>query len=202
MFSFRRWTLSGFLLAAVAAAPAAPQEKVRETYSAFAVAMGVTNPPILPPGANTTLQITITRWTTDAEREMLLTELIENGQESLVDAMQKQEETGFIRITGRGANLSQFPSERLRYARELDMGGKRRIVLAMDRPVSFWEAVNRPRWEPYSMTLIVMDVDREGKGEGQLMTAVKLAVDTENRTLVVENFGTEPVRLQSLRKTN
>ena len=203
MIRTEKWIRMGVALLALGlAATASSQEKFKETYNAFAVAMGVTNPPILPPGVTTTLQINITRWTTDEEREMLLTELIENGQEALVKALQKQEETGFIRVTGPGANRSAFPSERLRYARETDMGDKRRIVLALDRPVSFWEAVNRPRWEPYSMTLLVMDIDKEGKGEGQLAMAVKLSVDTEKKTLVVENFGTEPIRLTNIRKTN
>jgi hypothetical protein len=181
---------------------AAAQEDFKETYTAFAVAMGTTNPPVLPPGVTTTVQINVTRWTTDEERAMLFTELVENGQEALVKALQKQKETGWIRVTGRGAGMSSRPSERLRYAREIDMGDSRRIVLALDRPISMWEAVRRPRWEPYSLTLIVLDVDAKGEGVGQLAIAVKLSVDTENKTLVVENFGTEPIRLQNVRRTN
>ena len=50
------------------------------------------------------------------------------------------------------------------------------------------------------MTLLVMDVDAEGNGEGQLAMGVKLAVDMEKKTLVVENFGTEPVRLTKIRR--
>ncbi|HXV61921.1 MAG TPA: hypothetical protein VEK15_14585 [Vicinamibacteria bacterium] len=178
----------------------AGQEKFRETYEAFAVAMGTTNPPVLPPGVSTTLQINVTRWTTDEERNALFATLIEKGQEGLVGALQKQEETGFVRLTGRGAQLTTFPSERLRYARQMDVDGKRRLVLAMDRPISFWEAANQPRWRDYDMTLIVMDVDQEGKGEGQLAMAVRLVVDQEKKTLMIENFGTEPIRLTSIRR--
>ncbi|HSF14811.1 MAG TPA: hypothetical protein VLK65_04600 [Vicinamibacteria bacterium] len=178
----------------------AGQEKFRETYEAFAVAMGTSNPPVLPPGMTTTLQINVTRWTTDEERAALFATLIEKGQEGLVEALQKQEETGFIRITGRGAQLTTFPSERLRYARQMDVDGKRRLVLALDRPITFWEAANQPRWRDYDMTLIVMDVDQEGKGEGQLAMAVRLVVDQEKKTLVIENFGTEPVRLTNVRR--
>ena len=50
------------------------------------------------------------------------------------------------------------------------------------------------------MTLIVMDVDEEGKGEGQLAMAVQLQVDHEKKTLVIENYGTEPVRLNNVRR--
>jgi hypothetical protein len=165
--------------------------------------MGVTNPPVIPPGVSTTLQINITRWTTPDERESLFATLVENGQEGLVKAIQKQEETGFLRVTGAGAGRTRFPSERLRYAWQRDLGqGKRRIVLAMDRPIYFWEAVNRPRWSDYDMTFLVMDVDEDGKGEGQLAVGVRLAIDNEKKQLVIENYGSEPVRLTSIRKTN
>jgi hypothetical protein len=151
-----------------------------------------------------------TRWPTldhhqplvdDEDRERLLSLLIEKGQEELVKALQNEKETGFIRVTGRGAGLTRFPSERLKFARAWDLGeGKRRLVLAMDRPIGFYEAMNQPRWRDYDMTLIVMDVDAEGNGEGQLPMGVRLGVDTEKKTLVVENFGTEPVRLTKIRR--
>ncbi len=41
----------------------------RETFEAFAISMGTSNPPVIPRGQNATLQINITRWTTEEERE-------------------------------------------------------------------------------------------------------------------------------------
>ncbi len=149
-----------------------------------------------------TLQINITRWTTEEERAALFAQLVENGQEGLVKALQKQEETGWARPRGRGAAArSTFPSERLRYSRQIDLGeGKRRIILALNRPISFWEAMNRPRWNDYDMTLIVMDVDEKGEGEGQLAMGVRLELNLETKQLIIENFGSEPVRLTRIRK--
>lgn len=198
--------LCTFVLALLAAASLSAQEKekkegFKETYEAFAVAMGTSNPPVIPPGASTTLQINITRWTTDEERANLFAVLVEKGQEELVKALQKQEETGFLRVVGRGAGMTRFPSERLRYAREFNLpDGRRRIVLALDRPIYFYEAVNQPRWRDYDMTLVVLDLDKSGKGEGQLAIGVRLSVDTEKKTLTVENFGTEPVRLTKVQR--
>jgi hypothetical protein len=178
-------------------------EEFKETYEAFAVAMGTSNPPVLPPGMTTTIQINITRWTTDEERAKLFAILIEKGQKDLVGALQKEEETGFVRVTGRAATRNPFPSVRLRYARQIDLGeGKRRIVLATDRYISFSEARNQPRTRDYDMSMLVMDVDAEGNGEGQLAMAVQLSVDTENKKLVVENYGTEPVRLTKIHRRN
>lgn len=177
------------------------KEEFKETFEAFAVAMGTSNPPVIPAGMSTTLQINITRWTTDEEREELFAILVEKGQEDLVKALQKSEETGFVRVTGRTTGRNPFPSERIRYARQIDLGeGKRRIVLATDRYISFYEARNQPRYRDYDMSLVVMDVDAEGNGEGQLAMGVRLSVDTEKKTLVIENFGTEPVRLTKIRK--
>jgi hypothetical protein len=194
-------TLSVFILAVLPAA-AGQKEEVRESFTARAVAMGTSNPPVIPSGRTATIQITITRWTTPEEREYLLTQLIENGQEALVKALQKQEETGWARVTSpAGGTRNPFPSERLRYAWQWDLGeGKRRIVLALDRYISFSESVHRPRWRDYDVTLAVLDVDAEGNGEGELAMGVRLDVDRENKRLVIENFGTEPVRLTSVRK--
>ncbi len=183
---------------------AGPQEKFKETYNALAVSMGTSNPPVIPSGRSVSVQINITRWTTDEEREELLVQLIENGQEALNKALNKQEETGWIRATGptRTGMRNNFPSERLRYAREFKgEDGKRRIILALDRPISMAEAMYQPRWRDYDVTLIVLDLDAEGKGEGQLAMGVRLEVDREKNQLVIENFGTEPVRLMSLRQS-
>lgn len=190
------------LLASFNLAFAGEEEEFRETFEAFAVAMGVTNPPIIPPGSSMTLQINITRWTTAEEREALFAQLVENGQEGLVKALQKQEETGWTRPRSRGAaSRSTFPSERLRYSRQVDLGGgKRRIILALDRPISFREAMYRPRWNDYDLTLIVMDLDENGEGEGQLYVGVRLDLNNETKQLVIENFGSEPVRLTRIRK--
>jgi hypothetical protein len=190
------------LLAASTSSAQDKKEEFKETYEAFAVAMGTSNPPVIPPGRATTIQINITRWTTDEEREKLFAVLIEKGQEDLIKALQKEQETGFVRVVGSGAGMrNPFPSERLRYARQWDLGeGKRRIVLATDRYISFYEARNQPRTRDYDMSLIVMDIDAEGNGEGQLAMAVRLAVDNEKKTLVVENYGTEPVRLTKINR--
>jgi hypothetical protein len=204
-----RWTatlsfamLTIIALAAVAGAEE-PGEKFRQSFSATAVAMGTSNPPILPPGRNARLDINITRWSTDAEREALFGELVENRQQGLITALRKQKETGWIRITGptQRGGMTAFPSERFRYSREiLNEDGSRRVVLAFDRPISMYEAVNRPRWRDYDMTLLVMDLDAEGNGVGQLAIGVQLEFKADTRTLVIENFGTEPVRLMNIRQ--
>jgi hypothetical protein len=186
-----------------------PDGSFRETFEAFAVSMGTSNPPVIPSGITATVQINITRWTTAEERDALLTQLKENGQEGLVKSLQKQEETGWVvnrstttrSATARGAMGTSAPSQRLRYAWQTDLGGgKRRIVAALDRPIGFVEASRQTRWRDHDVTIITLDVDKKGQGEGQLAMGVRLAFEPEGKKLTIENFGSEPVRLTNVRR--
>ena len=66
------------------------QETMRETYNAFAIVMGTSNPPLIAPGTSVTLQINITRWSTEEEVDDLQAVLVEKGHEGLVEALKKQ----------------------------------------------------------------------------------------------------------------
>lgn len=173
------------------------EEETKESYRAFAVSMGT-----VAPGASTTFQITIDRWTTDEERNALITTLVEEGPEELLVALQDQEETGFVRISGRGAQLTRFPSVRLRYAREIRTEGGRILRLATDRPIGFAEAVRNPRTMDYTFSLIELRLDEKNEGEGTLALGMKMKYDKEKNTLVLENYSSGPVRLTKVSKTN
>jgi hypothetical protein len=210
MIGTQRMRLEVFVVFALLFLPALPasgadegDDAFRERFTARAVAMGTSNPPVIPSGSTATLDINITRWTTDEERLALLTTLLEHGQEGLTAALRKQPETGWVRSTGPTARgrTTTFPSERLRYARQLvNEDGSRRIVLALDRPISLYEGVNRPRWRTHDITMLFIDVDAKGKGSGQLAIGVRLDADAATGMLSIENFGTEPVRLTRVRQ--
>ncbi len=161
--------------------------KMKETYHANAIALGK--------GLASDLQVTITRWTTDEERNALLKALVEQGQEAMIKILEKQEETGFLR-------LPNTMGYRLYYAHLIEDGTRRRIILATDRPVSMAEAWRNGRSQDYAITLVQLQLDENNKGEGWMGFAVKLKVDPEKKTLGIENYGTDPVQLKSVRKTN
>jgi len=160
--------------------------QVKETYNANAIALGQ--------GLAGGLQITITRWTTDEERQALLTALVDQGQEAALKILGKQKETGFMR-------LPNSMGYRLYYAHQIQDGKNRRIVLATDRPVTMAEAWRNGRSLDYAITLVQLQLDENNKGEGTLLFAVKLKVDQEKKTLGVENYGSDPVMLKSVQKT-
>lgn len=137
-----------------------------------------------------TLDIVIERWSTDEEREKLRGLLIEKGSDALLKALQAiRPRTGYIR-TSRSLGWD------IQFAREQPIGdGGRRIIVATDRPMSFWELRARPRSADYDFTLAEMRLTKDGKGEGKLASAAKISWNAETRTVEIENYGIEPVRL-------
>lgn len=165
----------------------ADEKEMKETYYANAIALGK--------GLSSNLQVTITRWTTDEERNTLLQTLATKGQEKMIDVMRDQKETGFLR-------LPNTMGYRLYYAYQTVKDGKRRIVLSTDRPVSMAEAWRNGRSMDYATTMVVLDLDENNKGEGVLGFALKLKFNPETKQLEIENYGTDPVQLKNVRKVD
>jgi hypothetical protein len=196
--------LSGALVFA-GTTPAAAQD-FRETITANAVAMGTSNPPVIPRGVRLNLQINITRWSTEEEREEIfdvVRQSREGDQEALRQKLQGMDEVGWVRAintraVGNGRNL---PREALRFSREyLNEDGSHRLILATDRPITFGEAQRRGRSWDFGTTLIILDLDDDGEGEGQLAMGAQLWFDESDGHLVINNFGSEPVRLLNVRR--
>jgi len=164
-------------------------EKPVVNLTAFAVDMS-------SPGSETRtgrLDITIVRWSTDAERESLREALIAKGSDALLTALQgTKPRVGYIQTaTGVGWDL--------RYARQYRTGdGTRRIVIATDRPISYWEAANGARSADYEFTLAEVRLPKNGKGTGKLVNAAKVSWNKETRAIEVENYENEPVRLSEI----
>jgi hypothetical protein len=140
----------------------------------------------------TPVTIRINRWTSDEDRDKLLAVFREKGEKALLSALQDQKPVGNISSPG---TLSYD----LRYARELPgADGGHRIVLATDRPISFWEATNQPRTTDYPFLLIEMRLDKNGEGQGKLSLATKLTISDD--VLVIENYANQPVMLNNIKR--
>jgi len=141
----------------------------------------------------TLVDIAVSRWSTDAERQRLLGILKENGQDKLLKALQDLPRVGTIKTPDSLAFA-------LHYARRIptDDGGER-IVLVTDRDISFWEAANQSRTLEYPFMVIELRLDSRGRGEGKMTVATKLDVDKDGQ-IVLENYGSQPVRLGSVKR--
>jgi hypothetical protein len=172
----------------VAVSPTSAEDKAALRLHAFAVNVSGSGGP-----RTGSLDITIERWSTDAEREKLRGLLIEKGSDALLKALQSTKpRAGYIRSsTSLGWDIQ--------YAREQPAGdGGRRVIIATDRPMSFWELSTRPRSADYEFTLAELRLNKDGKGEGKLAPAAKITWNKDTRTIEIENYGIEPVRLDEV----
>ncbi len=169
------------------------QEMEEERFSAFATHVGT------GPSGATSLRINITRWTTDAERDHLLSVLVNEGHEAAAEALRDHEQTGYVRFP---SIRTRFPTTRLYYARQFRQGNTRIIRLATDRPIGFLETMSGRRSLDYDLSIIELRLNENGEGEGALAVGVEIAVDRESNRLVIESWSSAPVRLSEVRKTN
>jgi hypothetical protein len=156
-----------------------------EEFNAFAVNMGIRTS-----GSTASLIFTVDRWTSDSERDAIFTALREKGPQALLNKLQDARRVGSIRTP-------QSVGYDLRLAlQEPGKDGMRRILLATDRPISFAEATNRPPTVDYPFTVIEMLMPPEGKGQGTMTVAARIVA--AGKTLIVENWDTQPVRLNNI----
>ena len=194
----RRFAIGAAAAALLAAMPVAAQTTGEKLLiEAFAVNMSN-----IGTGANAQVQIYVDGWSTAAERELLLTSMVEKGPQELLKALQKQTVKGRFQIptlSGRDPHNLRLGLQ-LRYAWQAPLPeGGRRIVLAADRYIGMAEAQQQPRSIDYPFTLFEVRVNKDGEGEGKLAYATKIRFDKDNRVMEIENYASEPVRLNNVR---
>jgi hypothetical protein len=199
----RRLTLFGVAIAAVFAATRAaaqqPQQQLpadKLEISAFAVNMSN-----IATGANAVVAITVNQWSTEEERARLIDTMLTKGSDALLKALQKAPVKGRFRIPGQRQPDPHHLALGLdiRYARQTPLPeGGRRIILAMDRYIGMSEARNQPRSIDYPFTLFEIRVNKDGKGEGKWSIATKISFDKKKNAIELENYSSEPVRLNNV----
>ena len=166
--------------------------------SAFAVNMST----VQRPGGPMVMDIRLKRWSTAAERETLITTAVEKGPDALLRALQKMPDHGRISIpawTGPDPHNARLGwTLHYAFATKGEDGGLR-IGIATDRYIGMWEAREQPRTMDYPFTLIDMRFDRSGKGVGKMAVATKIEFDKKKKQMVLENYASEPVRLNEIK---
>jgi hypothetical protein len=174
-----------FLFGAGARLATAQETQGKEEFSAWGVNLG---------GAIKSGQvfITVERWSTPEERNQLIEAFKTGGQDALFKVLTKLPKVGYIRVP-------QTTAWNLHYAYQWpqDDGG-RIIVIATDRKVGMREAASSYRSMDYPFELIQMKLDKEGRGEGKLSFATKIALSKDGTRIELENYGTTPAMLKNI----
>ena len=155
-------------------------------------------------GANQMIRINIDKWSNPKQRELLINTFLEKkDQRKLLSVLEDQPEVGRFNFPGYMGpdpnNVMRLGTD-IRYAMSFpgDDGG-RRIVIITPRVIGFKEQVNQPRTIDYPFTLFEMRFDKAGNGEGKMAYGTQILFDKKKNNIVLENYSSEPVRLNQLK---
>ncbi len=188
-----RFFIAAGIVLLLLATPIGAQEQERETFRALARHTGT------GPSGQTTIIITIDRFSSDEEHDHMLEVIMNEDNQTIADELGNMDSVGFLRVTGRAATRGTG-SWQLRYARQVQRGDTRVIRLATDRPILFVEAVRQPRrsWDSQT-TLIELNLDENGEGEGVLMAGVEFTIDAKSGQITLSHMSSSPVQLLQVR---
>ena len=177
----------------LSALPAVAKDKkeIIESYRANAI--------MQTGGGSSVLEINIYRWSTDEERSEILDAIKKatadpkmNSRE-VAKALRGQKKAGYAFLAGKQG----YP---IRYARAFDMAdGSRQIVLGTDRPVSFGEVYQQTQLGDFDVTLVILNLPKDGKGSGILSLGTELKWNEEKGKLEMTNTSSQPTKLGDVR---
>lgn len=172
----------GVALFGLVATPSGQTMGVPEQFTASAVDMNT--------GRTGRIEISVTRWSTPAERETLLAALFKEGSNELLDKLRDMRPVGRIY----SSNTIGYD---LKFAEQQPApDGGRTIVLGTDRPMSFREIFNQTRSAEYPFTWVQINMRADGSGDGELAIRARVFGDRPNRPIEVETFEIQPIKLQ------
>lgn len=177
--------------ASLAHAQQAAREPGLEIFTAYIVDTETRDPSEKKQGD--LIHVIIERWSTEQERQALVQAFEQKGADGLLAALRKSESLGKLR-------KSIARSWDLRYAVQVPTAdGGRRIVVATDRWLDYWEA-NREEKASYPFTLIELRLDKEDKGDGRASPATKISRSQDGKHFELDHYSSEPLRLEDVRK--
>ena len=169
----------------------AAKNEIIEKYQANAIEMA-------GGGGSSILEMNIYSWTSEDIRQDLFDEVkkatgSKYNNRDVAKALRGQKKVGYAFLAGKQG----YP---IRYSRKFQHEGKTRIVLATDRPVSFDEVYSQSQLGDYDVTMVVLDVDENGNGEGILSVGTEVKWDDSTNAIKVTNVTSQPVKLTDVRK--
>jgi hypothetical protein len=138
--------------------------------------------------------LTLERWTSDVEAQQYLSVLASEGQEGLMKAIRKNN-LGFIAATGQ-------TRRDLLLVREAQIEGKRRVIVAFERWIGFYEARGGYRSLDHPFSIMEIFFHEKGRGSGTFIGLAQLRLERDKKTeqmkLELENFGSFPAKVMGV----
>jgi hypothetical protein len=192
-----------FALTALTGFEAAAQDDVEVNYKARAIsALSIER------AASDIFDVRVERWSTNAERDALVTILESKGNHALAAALNEQTETGFARFDPRGGRgPGRDPRKTtLRYAKEIDRGDTKEVILITNVYIGFGSNAQgadgaKLAEYPLSFVLFKFHKDENGgwqKGVGRLFVGAKVRFDHIGNKFTIDEFPTDPVYLKDV----
>lgn len=196
------WAVVTAIAATTMGAGAAGQSKAPSATDHVVINGWALNMSNIATGANQTIRININGWSSPAQREHLITTFLEKNEDALLRELERQPDLGrfnFPGYMGPDPNSIMRLGTDIRYAMNVPgEDGGRRIVIVTPRVIGFREQTGTSRTRDYRFSLFEMRFDRSGKGEGKMAYASQISFDKKKNTIELENYSSEPVRLQNL----
>jgi|GEM_PF-3275051 len=180
---------AGLAVFVMAGAPAASAQGKTEVYNATAAMKTAGGASVTAP-----VVVTITRWTTDAERDKAVAALKSGGTAAVQKQLTAATDVGTLQV-------GQVKTP-IRFARALPVEGGKVVTLVTSQPV-FYVGAGLPESKPtdkagYDVAVVIFQVDAAGKGDvGDFAPAAKIKLD-ERGAFVVEDYAAEAVRLTGI----
>jgi hypothetical protein len=178
-------------LVAVAALVGAGAVTQKPLVRYTAQAVDLTTPDRINAGV---IDLNVSRWSTDAERDRLIDALLTQGQPHLLEVLSEMPRAGLIRTpTALGYEIH--------FARHTPgPDGGESVVLITDRPIGGYEATVRPRSIDYPFTTVELHLNAKGEGQGKLSVATRITTNKVTKVITFEYFGEQAVMLKSVKR--
>lgn len=186
-----------FLVIALLLAPAPSEAKKKDIIESFTANVMVMDTP--GQQNSSILTMNIYGWTSDEDREKVLDAIKEASGDIRSQSVRQVSTT--LRKLGKAGYLFLM-GERgwpIRYARAFETSSGRQIILGLERPVTFSEVYAGAQARDFDVTVIVLNLDSSGNGEGIASVGTELVWDEAEGKIGITNFSSQPVKLTSVR---
>lgn len=138
------------------------------------------------------VQIDIDRWSTDTERDHLLSVLATNEQAKAIGVLTDLPRAGMIRTPELGGDPLYYAS------RTIASDKSERIVLIASRPIRSFESSMKPGMSSYPFSVIDLRLAPDGRGSGTVTLGARLKGEREFVT--DSDRVVQPVRLTMVKR--